>query len=242
VLLQLDESLDKRHLGTFPLAFYAAQRWVEYAMYEDVASRFKVHIEQLFNPSQPYLTAWTWMHDVDSDQVRETIDALEERPMRPKAAALYYAVLCGFSGLANYLIITHGEDVNAKCGYHGSSLHAASYMGHLDYARLLLAHGTDVNTTNKREKTPLGSAYDGGHLGAMRLLLEHGADVDAYYDRASGLLSQEASFRRRADVVHLLLQHNADLTTRNISNETPLQAAFYCGLADVAGRTSATTV
>ncbi|KAF8500753.1 ankyrin repeat-containing domain protein [Russula emetica] len=235
VLLQLDENADKRHLETFPLAFYAAQHWVEHTMYEGVASRFKVHIEQLFNPSNPYLAAWTWIHDVDSDQVRETIDVLEERPTRPKATALYYAVLCGFSGLANYLIITHGEDVNAKCGYHGSSLHAASYMGHLDDARLLLAHGADVNMTNKREKTPLCSAYDGGHLGVMRLLLEYGADVDPYYDIASGLLSQEASFRGQADVVHLLLEHNADVNTRNVSNETPLHAALYCGLADVAG-------
>jgi hypothetical protein len=41
---------------------------------------------------------------------------------------LYYAVLCGFSGLSNYLIITHGKDVNAMCGNHGTPLHVASYI------------------------------------------------------------------------------------------------------------------
>ncbi|KAF8463216.1 hypothetical protein DFH94DRAFT_659074, partial [Russula ochroleuca] len=34
VLLQLDENVDKKRLETFPLAFYAAQHWVDHAKYE----------------------------------------------------------------------------------------------------------------------------------------------------------------------------------------------------------------
>ena len=232
VLLQLDESVDKKRLETFPLAFYAAQHWVDHAKHMDVASRFQGAIEQLFNPSNPYLAAWTWIHDMDSRWVREAIDDYEELPTQPKATALYYAVLCGFSGLADYLIVTHGENVNAKCGRHGSPLHAASYKGHLDDARLLLAHGADVNTTNKYKRTPLCSAFDGGHLDVMRLLLEHGANADVYYNRG-GPLSHEASWRGQADVVHLLLQHNADVNIRNDSSETPLHAASIGGRARV---------
>ena len=228
VLLQLDENVDKKRLETFPLAFYAAEYWVDHAKYKDVALRFQDAIEQLFNPSKPYLAAWTWIHDVDSNLARETIDDLENRPTQPKATALYYAVLCGFSGLANYLITTHGENVNAECGYRGTPLHAASYKGHLDDARLLLAHGVDVNTPNSDEKTPLCSAYDGGHLDVMRLLLDHGADVDVHYD-ATGPLSHDASLYGRADVIHLLLQHNADVNFRNQVNETPLHAASIGG-------------
>jgi ankyrin repeat protein len=228
VLLQLDENVDKKRLETFPLAFYAAQHWVDHAKYEDVASRLQDAIEQLFNPSKPYLAAWTWIHDVDSNEDRETIDDLEERPPRPEGTALYYAVLCGFSGLANYLITTHGENVNAECGYRGTTLHAASYEGHLDAARVLLAHMVNINTTDKDKKTPLCSAYDGGHLDVMRLLLERGADVDVHYSSV-GLLSHEASFRGRADVVHLLLQHNADVNARNRSKETPLHVASIMG-------------
>ena len=233
VLLQLDENVNKKRLETFPLAFYAAQHWIDHAKYADVASRFQDAIEQLFNPSSPYLAAWTWIHDVDSDEVRETIHGLDERPTRPKATALYYAMLCGFNGLANYLITTHGEDVYAKCGNRGSPLHAASYKGHLDGARLLLARGVDVNTTNKSKRTPLCSAYDGGHLDVMRLLLDHGADVEVYYDEA-GPISHEASWRGRLDVVRLLLQHNADINSRNNANETPLLAASIGGRPKVA--------
>ena len=234
VLLQLDENVDKKRLETFPLAFYAAEYWVDHAKYKDVALRFQDAIERLFNPSNPYLAAWTWIHDVDSNRVRDTIDYFEERPTRPKATALYYAVLCGFSGLANYLITTHGEDVNAKCGKHGSPLHAASYKGHLDDARLLLAHGVDINMTNNSKRTPLCSAYDGRHLDAMRLLLEHGADVDVHYDYGVARhLLHEASRCGPADAVYLLLQHNPDVNIRNRFNEMPLHSASIGGQATV---------
>ena len=232
VLLQLDENVDKERLDTFPLAFYAAQHWVDHAKYHNVVSRIQNPIQELFNSSKPYLAAWTWIHDIDSNQVRKTIDALEERPKPPKATALYYAVLCGFSALADYLISTQGENVNAECGNHGTPLHAASYEGHLDAARVLLTHRVDMNTTDKNNRTPLCSAYDGGHLDVMRLLLKRGADVDVYYD-AAGLLLHEASFRGRTDVVHLLLQHNADANARNRSKETPLHHASIRGQTKV---------
>ena len=233
VLLQLDEKVDKKRLEAFPLAFYAAQHWVDHAKYEDVASQFQDAVEQLFNPSNPYLAAWTWIHDMDYYRVPKTIDDLAKRPTRPRATALYYAVLCGFNGVANYLITTHGENANVECGNHGTPLHAASYKGHLDAARLLLAHGANVNTTNKSKRTPLCSAYSGGHLDVMRFLLEHGADVDVYYD-GEGLLSHEASWRGRADVLRLLLQYNADVNPRNDENETPLHHAAIMGQAGVA--------
>ena len=230
VLLQLDENVDKARLKTFPLAFYAAQHWVDHAKYEDVASRIEDVVEQLFDPNKPYLAAWTWIHDVDSNKGRKTIYDLEERPRRPVGSALYYAVLCGFSGLAKHLITTHAEDVNAEYGDRGTLLHPISYKGRLDAARVLLAHGANVNATNKKKRTPLCSAYDGRHLDVMQLLLEHGADADVYYD-SLGLLLHDASLLGRVDAVHLLLQHNANVNPRSLVNETPLHHASYSGQA-----------
>jgi ankyrin repeat protein len=232
-LLQLYETADKRRLKTFPLAFYAAQHWVDHAKYEDVATRIQDVIEQLFDPSKPHLAVWTWIHDVDSRQLQRTI---HNRPKRPEATALYYAALCGLSGLVKYLIITHREDVNVKCGNHGSPLHVASFKGNLDAARELLVHGADANTINKYKRPPLcsaASAYNGGHLEAMRLLLEHGADVDVYFN-SIGLLSHYASWCGRADILHLLLQHNADVNARNDRKETPLHHAARTGQASIA--------
>jgi len=61
VLLQLDETVDKKGLAGIPLAFYAARHWVDHAKFDGVASQVKRAMEQLFNPSEPYLTAWTWI-------------------------------------------------------------------------------------------------------------------------------------------------------------------------------------
>jgi hypothetical protein len=76
VLLQLDESVGKECLETSPLAFYAAQHWVEHAKYEDVASRIQNDMGQLFHPKKTHLAAWSWIHDVDSELVGETIITL----------------------------------------------------------------------------------------------------------------------------------------------------------------------
>jgi hypothetical protein len=221
VLLQLDENVDKKRVVTFPLAFYAAEHWVDHAKFEDVASRIQDAMECLFNPSNPYLTTWAWLFDIESGF--RLINPLSERPSPLRTTSLYYAALCGFAGLAKHLIIMHSEDVNAKCGRRGTPLHAASSMGHLDTARVLLDHGADVNAKYEDQGTPLCAAYDGKHLEVMRLLLEHGADTDVPY----GLLVFYCTTLVRngaVEVGRLLLQHKADVNARN-KQWTPLHLA-----------------
>lgn len=151
VLLQLGEKASKERLATLPLAFYAAQYWFQHVKY-DVTSRFQHVTKQLFDLCQPYLVAWLWMYDVDQVRVRGSIDTLPDHPSPPEATTLYYAVSCGLTEPAKYLISTHGEDVNAKCGVRRSPLHAASHKGHIDAVSLLLGHGADVNMANKRKR------------------------------------------------------------------------------------------
>jgi hypothetical protein len=228
VLLQLDESMDKKRLATFPLALYASRYWVDHARFEDVVSRIQDAMEHLFSPRNPFLSAWVWIHDVDSGRFSRSIDDLTEHPSRPEVIALYYAALCGFSGLVNYLISTHTEDVNARCGRCGTPLHAASYGGHFDVTRLLLDHGVDVDMKNPRGNAPLGLAYSRGHMEVMRLLLDHGADAGVQY-LGEPLLSN-ASCHGKSEVVHLLLQHSADVNgTRHQFNWTALHCASCYG-------------
>ena len=223
VLLQLDEKVDEERLRTFPLASYAAEHWVKHAKFEDVALRIQDDMERLLDPRKPYLAAGVWIYDVGQGLARRP---LAKHPSLPNGTALYYASLCGFSGVAKYIICTHGEDVNAWSGFHRTPLRAASNKGHIDVVRVLLDHGANVNTIDKRN-TPLRSAYVGGHLEIMRLLLEHGADVDAWDD--SDLLLNRASRNGQAEVVHLFLQHNADVNSRGFLDWTPLQGASLHG-------------
>ncbi|KAH9985052.1 hypothetical protein BJV74DRAFT_580313 [Russula compacta] len=230
VLFQLDESVDKERLRTFPLARYAARYWVDHTKFGDMASRIQDTIELLIDPHKPYLPVWAfWIHNVEEYLVPHSINDLPEHPPRAEASALYYAVLCGFTGLAKHLIIARGEDVNAKCGRHGTPLHAASYRGHLDAVILLLDHGADLNmAAHEGTKTPLCSAYDGKHLEVMRLLLERGADVDVEYDQF-GPISNDASFSGRAEDLQLLLRYGTDINLEDDQNRTPLYWASSNG-------------
>ena len=98
-------------------------------------------------------------------------------PERPQAAPLYYAVLCGFRGLIEYLIATYPKDVDARGGYFESPLSAAFEKDDIDTALLVLQRGADVNVLDKRGLNSLHRASQGGRLGVVRLLLEHKADV-----------------------------------------------------------------
>ena len=208
VLLQLGETKDDTNLAPSPLASYAAHNWFVHARYKGVASSVPHAMKRFFS------------------------DVLADHPWNPEATALYYAALCGHCGLANYLISRFGEDVRAKCGFHGTPLHAASSNGHLGAVTLLLGHGADVNLPNEHRRTPLCEAYYGRHLEVMRALLDYGAAVDVPYDDY-GLLIHDASYTGEAEVVRLLLQHNADVNATSYQNYTPLHWASSVGHANV---------
>jgi hypothetical protein len=227
VLLQLDENVDKKRLATFPLAFYAARYWMDHAKFEDVALRIQDGMERLFHPGSPYLAAWVWIYDVDQDWFRRSIDGLTEHPSRLKATALYYVALCGFSGVANSLICTHAEDVNALGGNRGTPLRATSGKGHLDVVHLLLQHNADVNDARgPMNWTALHEASRYGHPKVVKLLLEHGAEVNAVSKAHNTPLSR-ASYHGHLEVVQILLEHGADVHIRGESNSTPYQAAAW---------------
>jgi hypothetical protein len=233
VLLQLDENMDKERLATFPLAFYAAQHWVHHAKFEDVALRIQDDMERLFNPRNPYLASWYWIYDVEWGHLRGSIDALAEHPTPPDATALYFAALCGFTGVAEYLITTHAEDVNAESGSRGTPMHAASHGGHVDVVRQLLRHYANVNSRGSSNWTPLHCAAGKGQAKVVQLLLEHGADVNALSKRHNNPLRNAVGFRS-LDVVQLLLGHGADVHVRDMNGLTPYQVADSFGQSKIA--------
>jgi hypothetical protein len=106
-------------------AFYAAQNWVDQAKYEGVASQIQHPMEQVFNPRKPYLrhglgyTTWIQFGANVPSTVSQngTLGNLGN-----------CVVLCNSMWIqlvANYLIVTRGEDVNVECGFRGTPLHTA---------------------------------------------------------------------------------------------------------------------
>ena len=235
VLLKLDENMDKTRLGTFPLALYAAQHWVEHVRYEDVASRVQNSMEELFNPTKSHLTSWVWMHDVDEDWNRRSIDDLADLPTPLNGVELYYAALCGFNGVVDYLIITHTQDVNANSGKRGPPLHAALLFEHPETVSLLLQHKADVHirSTASAKWVPLHFASCNGNANIVQLLLDRGADINALSNVHNTPLYL-ASRGGHPEVTRVLLKHGADVHIRGEDGRTPFETAILNKHVEVA--------
>jgi hypothetical protein len=220
VLLQLDDKIDKKRLGTFPLASYAAQHWVDHAKFENVMSQIEDRMECLFDPRKSHLAAWIWIRDSDSG-IQLSMDDLPEHPSRLEATSLYHAALCGFSWLASHLVTMHAEDVNATCGSRGTPLHGAYHGGQLECVRVLLEHGAVVDARDGQGKTVLHLASMNEQLEVFHLALQHGADINAR-DGADWTPLHFASCYGYTKVTQLVLEHRADVNAQAFDNETPL--------------------
>lgn len=76
-----------------------------------------------------------------------------------------------------------------------------------------------------------------GDIELVRFHLANGVDVDFVHPEFQSTVLVATIHARREDVVHLLLDHGADVTMRSdLEGETPLQAAEQVGLAGVADR------
>jgi ankyrin repeat protein len=233
VLLQLDDKVDKAALASFPLISYAAQHWADHARSEEVERQIEDFLTRLFNPKRPHLRAWLWINDVDSD-IKRPIETLDGHPSpKLEATPLYYAAVCGLSWLSKYLITSRSEDVNARCGRHGSPLHAASHKGHVSVARVLLDNRASVNAQNRYRKPPMSLAYESKHTEIVELLLERGASVEGWFDHRGRLLHR-ACTDGRTDVVTLLLRRKADVNAKGDMQWTPLHCAASHGHVDIA--------
>ena len=225
VLLRLDDTNWEISVRRFPLAKYAVQHWIDHALFENVSSRVKDGIENLFDNDQPYFSRWVQNCEMDDNYIWRG-DSLRE------AAPMYYAAFCGFTDVLEKLIREHPEHVSARGGPYGTALHAASRTNHLKVVQILLRHGADVNAPGMWGRTPLLFPSEWGHLEVVRWLLEHGADVNAEDNDSWTSLHLAAHFGY-FEIVRTLLKHNADANVRNHHEDTPLHLASRFGHVNV---------
>jgi ankyrin repeat protein len=248
VLLPFDDNIPDRKIKSnseSPLANYAAKHWVDHAQFEKVSLRVQDGMRRLFDQSRPYFTAWLKLYDIDPQ-----VDPWGLYGKKYPASPLYYASLCGFRDLAEYLV-KRPQDVNAVGGRHHSPLAAALHNRHTHVAELLYQHGADIVLAGYSNRTLLVD----GHVDAVRWLLEHGANVNfrpqtdsrnpdgfaflsngdgtanAAMDHASSPLHL-ASLHDHFKTMQLLIQRGADVTSRDNLNSTPLHLAALRGGTD----------
>ena len=214
VLLQFDDKTDQKRLSSFP----AAEHWVDHPKIENVVSEIEDAMARLFDPKKRHdLTIYIFDHD----RRQRSMDDLAEYPAPPQGTPLFYAALCGFSHLANYLINMYGEDINAECWNRLTPLHSASSRGRVEVVELLLRGSANVNARNRWGWTSLHVASVNGHTKAAQLLLSYAANVDARdeYDHTPLIL---ASFFGKSKVVRLLLGHGADVHAKENGGRSAL--------------------
>ena len=77
----------------------------------------------------------------------------------------------------NELIAAGGVDINESGRWGDTSLHYASFNGHLEVVNVLVGAGAEVNKTNNNGDTPLHLASRSGHLEVIKALIRAKADV-----------------------------------------------------------------
>ena len=217
------------HADNGPLAGYAAEYWATHAQVENVASRVRHGMENLFDADKPYFEAWVQLRDIDA---KHSYYFLNMPDSEPGARPLYYAALCGFYELVEQLTLRSPQYASARGGRCGTALHSASFKGHLQVVRYLLRHGVNVDVRDSGNDTSLLLASWTGHLDVVECLLEHGAVVDLR-DRFDNTPLMLAASHDHVDIVRMLLEHNADADLQNVTPENPLIRAAHVGNVDV---------
>jgi uncharacterized protein len=135
-----------------------------------------------------------------------------KQDIREFAVKLFEAVKMG-DGDTVYQIIPKKLHVDICTDNGMTSLHMASWQGHLDIVQYLVEQGADVNKADKRAWTPL-------HCAAMNK-----RDPDDY---RSYLVKKQ-----QVDLVEYLLQKGAEPNKVNEDNQTPLDMAMISACLDV---------
>ena len=214
-LLRLDEHTGSSGLKGFPLVEYAARHWVEHAQFGDVSSRVQDGMDDLFDDSKPYFSAWLRVHDMDEYWANFSSGR------KSVGSPLYYAAFCGLHDLADRLIMKHPEQINARGGFVLAPLPAALSKRHFRVADLFWKHGAVVDVRNKDDWTPLHTAGHSGNVDIIRWLLNHGADASAQsHTRRTPL--HHAVYVLELGAVQVLLEHKPDINLQDTYGETPL--------------------
>ncbi|KAF6514184.1 hypothetical protein HZS61_006440 [Fusarium oxysporum f. sp. conglutinans] len=206
----------------FPMARYAAESWMDYAVSAETSNEM-VRITVSFLRDETIFQRWGRLYQADYPRDNE--------PGPPRASRLYYACFGGLVEAARNLI-TEGADVNAQGGYYRNALYVASLKGNLEFVQLLLDNGANINAQGGEYGNALQAASVKGKLEVVQLLLDKGVDVNVQGGLYGNAL-QAVSFKGNLEVVQLLLDKGVDVNVQGGYYGNVLQAASAKGNLEV---------
>ncbi len=105
VLLHLDGSVSKATIKNLPLVFFAARYWQSHTKFGNVSLRVQDAIRQVFDPNEPYFSAWSWLRN--DDEHRESIS---DTPSTPTTPPLHRAAENDLGDVVEWLITSRSQD------------------------------------------------------------------------------------------------------------------------------------
>jgi ankyrin repeat protein len=157
-------------------------------------------------------------------------------------SCLHIAAARAETDVAHYLLTTEAALLVNSVNLLGRTpLHMAVLKGHEKLARAMIAAGANVNQPDNKGYTPLHEAAEAGNLAMVKALIQSGADVAksqaSHHTTPLILAIRNAANGQKdsAEIIHLLLEHNADINTADKDGVTPLMAAAARGDNELVG-------
>jgi len=230
VLLHLDGSVSKATIKNLPLVFFAARYWQSHTKFGNVSLRVQDAIRQVFDPNEPYFSAWSWLRN--DDEHRESIS---DTPSTPTTPPLHRAAENDLGDVVEWLITSRSQDPDQLepefVSFRTTPLFYASTQGNLKVAQLLIKHGADVNAQHSVGWRPLHTASYHGHLEILRFLIRSGADVNSREPNNLAPLHLASEYGH-LEVVRALLESGADPNVWSWDG-TPLFEALKFGRLEI---------
>lgn len=148
------------------------------------------------------------------------LSAQSTRPFNKKTTALFEAIRAGSADELQKQL-ANGADANDTMNSY-SALMAATLNGSVDQMKILIDHGANVNYQSSDSITALWLAVP--DWDKTKLLLDHGADANHKIE-GYGILVKLAAVPGTIGIIHLLIDHGADLKKMAADNYLLYNAA-----------------
>lgn len=146
----------------------------------------------------------------------------------PAAVPMTIALYAGFPNVAQVLL-DGGADPNWVGSNRSPLSHIPARNGDTEWMRLLLDAGADVDGSDHSGNNPLLLASQSGHLSIVKMLVEKGANLCPIDEELETPLLLAMQYRREDIAIYLSGLPGVDVTSRNITGDTPITSAALLG-------------